>query len=108
MRLIVCALPVPLLSSSSLSGGDWGVAGDSDSVMPAASSPVLTRQQSYLVLDHESLTDRQESLIRQTAEVLFVTMAEAGCLLRHYGWKARKLQQEWFEDQVGRHARRQT
>ena len=62
-------------------------------------SPALTRQSSYLVLDNTSLSDQQSSLIRATAEVLFVTPSEAGCLLRHYGWKSRKLQQEWFEAQ---------
>jgi ariadne-1 len=67
--------------------------------MPAATSPVLTRQSSYVVLDNDSLQEKQEQLIRQTAEVLFVTPEEAGCLLRHYGWKGKALQAEWFEDQ---------
>ena len=66
----------------------------------SVSSPILTRQSSYLVLNHESLSEKQEALIKQTAEVLFVTNEDAGCLLRHYGWKSRKLQQEWFEDQA--------
>lgn len=48
-------------------------------------SPIMTRQQSYVVLDNSSLTEKQEALIRQTAEVLFVSLSEAGCLLRHYG-----------------------
>jgi len=79
--------------------GDWGDESAVDTAMPAAVSPILTRQASYVVLDNASLSEQQESLIRQTAEVLFVTPNEAGCLLRHYGWKSRQLQQEWFEAQ---------
>ncbi len=79
--------------------GDWGDAEAADAAMPATVSPIITRQSSYLVLDNDSLSEQQSALIRQTAEVLFVTPSEAGCLLRHYGWKARKLQQEWFEAQ---------
>lgn len=81
-------------------GGDWdGAEGDEDVAMPQVVSPIMTRQQSYVVLDNNSLTEKQESLIRQTAEVLFVTPSEAGCLLRHYGWKRAPLQAEWFADQ---------
>lgn len=68
--------------------------------MPPVSPPLLTRQESYVVMDNAALESKQEQLLRATAEVLFVTPQEAGCLLRHYGWKARKLQQEWFEDQA--------
>lgn len=95
------SLPVVRLSCLSLLvlGGDWPEE-EGASSMPAAQSPVLTRQSSYLVLDNNSLQERQEQLVRQTAEVLFVTPEEAGCLLRHYGWKGKKLQEEWFQDQA--------
>jgi hypothetical protein len=52
----------------------------------------------YTVMDHSALAEQQLSLIRHTSEVLFVTMNEAGCLLRQYGWKAKLLQSEWFAD----------
>ena len=48
-------------------------------------TPVLTRQQSVVVLNNDALLLKQDALIKQTAEVLFVTPEEAGCLLRHYG-----------------------
>lgn len=83
-------------------GDDWGPDGGGDESLMASAvvSPILTRQQSCEVLDNTALSAKQEALVRQTAEVLFVTASEAGCLLRHYGWKARKLQSEWFEDQA--------
>lgn len=107
--------------------GDWGDAdGDAESgwgdedikdatdnsgwddTQPSASSslppddtelPSLSRQASYRILDNDSLLSTQNKLIAQNAEVLFVTPAEAGLLLRHYGWKSKKLQGEWFENQ---------
>eukprot|EP01006_Ploeotia_vitrea_P041072 TRINITY_DN66483_c5_g1_i1.p1 TRINITY_DN66483_c5_g1~~TRINITY_DN66483_c5_g1_i1.p1 ORF type:complete len:663 (-),score=307.20 TRINITY_DN66483_c5_g1_i1:1279-3069(-) len=62
-------------------------------------APVLERQHSYAVLSNELLFARQQQLIRVTAELLFVTQEEASCLLRHYGWKNSKLQNEWFSSQ---------
>lgn len=80
--------------------GDWGdaVVGDVDVLMStdSVSSPVLTRQSSFLVLDNQAITERLQQLIKQTAEVLFVTTDEAGSLLRHYGWKSKKLQVRLF------------
>jgi len=80
-----------------------------DDTQPSASSslpipdadelPSLSRQASYRILDNDSLAATQNKLIAQNAEVLFVTPAEAGLLLRHYGWKSKKLQSEWFETQ---------
>ena len=80
-----------------------------DDTQPSASSslpplddaelPSLSRQASYRILDNDSLLATQNKLIAQNAEVLFVTPTEAGLLLRHYGWKSRKLQSEWFENQ---------
>jgi len=98
--------------STVMDDGDWGDTGDADwgddddgtggvehvdESMPDAVSPILTRQQSYCVLDANALREKQDALLKQTAEVLFVTPEEAGCLLRHYGWKSRRLQQDWFE-----------
>lgn len=65
----------------------------------AAPPPVLARQSSAAVHSGEDVARKMESLAEVTAELLFVSPAEAACLLRHYGWKNAKLQQEWFEDQ---------
>ncbi len=33
-----------------------------------------------------TITCRQEVLVKQTSELLFLTASEAACLLRHYGY----------------------
>ena len=59
--------------------------------------PSLTRQSSYRILDYDSLLSTQNRLIAQNAEILFVSPSEAALLLRHYGWKAKKLQADWSD-----------
>jgi ariadne-1 len=82
-------------------GEEWDDSGQSDRVMLTADAdaPSLSRQSSYRILDNESLLSTQNKLVAQNAEVLFVSPAEAALLLRHYGWKSKKLQAEWFENQ---------
>ena len=82
-------------------GEEWDDSGQSDRVMQAADAdaPSLSRQSSYRILDNESLLSTQNKLVAQNAEVLFVSPSEAALLLRHYGWKSKKLQAEWFENQ---------
>ena len=86
--------------SADTSGWDDAQPSASSSLPPDDSElPSLSRQASYRILDNESLLATQNKLIAQNAEVLFVTAPEAGLLLRHYGWKSKKLQGEWFENQ---------
>lgn len=47
-------------------------------------------------LDRQTLANKQQELITQTADLLFVSAEEASCLLRHYQWKKGRLQEEWF------------
>ena len=77
--------------------GEWDDAAASSSSLTAddPEAPSLSRQSSYRILDHDSLLSHQNRLIAQNAEVLFVSPSEAALLLRHYGWKAKKLQAEW-------------
>jgi len=75
---------------------DWT---DDDSKMAdEPTKPALSRHESYYVMDLNVLEKRAQKVVKQTAEVLFVDEDEAGCLLRHYGWKTAKLQADWFAD----------
>lgn len=65
---------------------------------PTLSQQTLSRKHSYTILNHVLLLDQQQKLISHTSEVLFVSNSEASCLLRHYGWKGKELQQEWFDN----------
>ena len=100
--------PVPLLPLSDASGwgdddvkagdtGGWDDTSSSQMLTDEPEAPALTRQSSYRILDHDSLLQTQNRLVAQNAEVLFVSPSEAALLLRHYGWKAKKLQADWFE-----------
>ena len=54
------------------------------------------RQESYAVLDPATLEARSHRLVKQIADLFDVDPDEANCMLRHYGWKEQKLQQDWF------------
>ena len=61
-------------------------------------TPVLERRGSFTVLPPDKLTLKQDALVKQTADLLYVEPAEAGVLLRHFGWKEEKVKKEWFAD----------
>jgi ariadne-1 len=76
---------------------------DSSTAKPTAvakqqEAPSLERQNSYVLFDLTKLAERQDKMVKQIAELLFVTPTEAACLLRHYGWKAAKVEADWFAD----------
>src|SRR5689334_20900964 len=65
------------------------------------SAPAIKRQQSapgfaetYTILEARELQDRRLGLEKKVAELLSITVPEAGCLLRAYNWKHLRVQQE--------------
>lgn len=56
------------------------------------------RTEPYQILDEALLDEKRNELVHTTSEMLFVTIDEGESLLRHYGWKSKKLQSDWFND----------
>lgn len=63
-------------------------------------SPSLERRGSFTVLPPDKLAQKQDALVKQAADLLYVEPQEAGVLLRHFGWKEDKVKKEWFADQA--------
>ncbi|CAD6252755.1 unnamed protein product [Miscanthus lutarioriparius] len=55
-------------------------------------------EQRYIVLSQDAISARQEADIAEVAEVLSVPPGFAAVLLRHYKWRAMRVQEEWFSD----------
>ena len=82
-------------------GDDWvddDTQTTSTTVIPESNSCVLTRKQSYTLLDPSSLLCLQRVMIEETNEILGVSMGDAAILLRAFGWKKDKLIEEWVQD----------
>ncbi|KAL6908121.1 hypothetical protein ACP4OV_002291 [Aristida adscensionis] len=53
----------------------------------------------YVVLTEEELRARQEADTAAVAEVLSIPAGFAAALLRHFGWRPGRVQEEWFSDE---------
>lgn len=56
------------------------------------------RHQYWQVLDEAQLEAKRNELVATISEMLFIGKEDADNLLRHYGWKSKKLQSDWFSD----------
>eukprot|EP00457_Paulinella_chromatophora_P002965 gb/GEZN01002970.1/.p1 GENE.gb/GEZN01002970.1/~~gb/GEZN01002970.1/.p1 ORF type:complete len:599 (-),score=104.34 gb/GEZN01002970.1/:516-2285(-) len=52
----------------------------------------------FEILEATRIGEQLDSLVTKCAEVLFISKTEAYCLLKAYGWKAKKLEEDWFLD----------
>lgn len=65
---------------------------------PGMEHPSLERGHSYEVLSISDLSKKQESLINNVKEQLYIDREEAAILLRYYHWKSNKLIDDWLLD----------
>eukprot|EP00455_Lapot_gusevi_P033531 TRINITY_DN3667_c0_g1_i1.p1 TRINITY_DN3667_c0_g1~~TRINITY_DN3667_c0_g1_i1.p1 ORF type:complete len:508 (+),score=78.56 TRINITY_DN3667_c0_g1_i1:116-1639(+) len=88
-------------------GGDdaWEDEEDSSERRPRGSmsealpdSLALERKYSFQVLEPESIKRRQTEVTEEVKELLGVSHADAGVLLRAYRWKKSKLVDDWLQD----------
>eukprot|EP00467_Chlorarachnion_reptans_P022293 CAMPEP_0114494500 /NCGR_PEP_ID=MMETSP0109-20121206/4686_1 /TAXON_ID=29199 /ORGANISM="Chlorarachnion reptans, Strain CCCM449" /LENGTH=587 /DNA_ID=CAMNT_0001671543 /DNA_START=350 /DNA_END=2110 /DNA_ORIENTATION=- len=83
-------------------GGDWpgeGVSSDHMLTKQEMSPPELTRSSSFKVHESANIRSKMVGLVTRVSDLLYVSRDEAGCLLRHYRWDDKKLEQDWFQDQ---------
>ncbi|KAL6900970.1 hypothetical protein ACP4OV_005646 [Aristida adscensionis] len=83
------------------SDSDGGlVAGDYEGLEAEGTDEVVSRrEQRFIVLNEEDISERQEEDISKVSAVLSIRREEACVLLHHYKWDISKLNDEWFEDE---------
>eukprot|EP00808_Paulinella_micropora_P015018 g2278.t1 len=86
-------------------GNDWdndaemktskAIASSSSETKPLVSSK---SKPAFEILEASRIGEQLDALVTKTSEILFVSKTEAHCLLKAYGWKAKKLEEDWFMD----------
>jgi len=80
--------------------GDWnddgGAGWDEEDKQPA--QPKLMRQISYGIVKRDALEERRQRLIRDMSDFFTLDVEDTACVLRHFGWKSKKLQDDWITD----------
>ncbi|ONM03493.1 putative E3 ubiquitin-protein ligase ARI5 [Zea mays] len=89
--------------------GDDGDGGSEEELVPVdydegleaegTDEVVSRREQTFVVLNEEVISERQEEDVSKVSAVLLITREEACALLHHYKWNISKLSDEWFADE---------
>ena len=71
---------------------------DAETEVDDDANAVELAEKRYIVLSQDDIRARQEADTAEVAEVLSVPRGFAAVLLRHYKWRAMRVQDEWFSD----------